>query len=207
LESRSTIIHRTVRCVSRATASQRNGRLQREQCADSSRRVRAAARRRTGQLIVPVRCGTRLSGAPRRQSSNGRNRQNPNGWVTWLAYRTVSGSAPDCLVRPSTDSLPNGYVVVEGYKYPPTTTTPSIQVFQTSHSIQELVQSIQDTIQKNQSLSKSQIHSNHLVTRERVLLVFFELLFLDCFLLPHSCSSSTCNQSKRHQLCGGPCGV
>jgi hypothetical protein len=46
--------------------------------------------------------------------------------------------APDCPVRPSTDSLPNGYVVVEGYKYPPTTTTPSIQDFQTSHSIQEL---------------------------------------------------------------------
>jgi hypothetical protein len=26
---------------------------------------------------------------PRSQSSNGRNRQNPNGWVTWLAHRTV----------------------------------------------------------------------------------------------------------------------
>jgi hypothetical protein len=86
----------------------------------------------------------------------------------WLAHRTVFGGAPDCPVRPSKDSLPNGYVVVEGYKYPPTTTTPSIQVFQTSHSIQELVQSIQDTIQKNQSLSKSQIHSKLLLTRERV---------------------------------------
>jgi hypothetical protein len=30
----------------------------------------------------------------------------------------VSGGAPNCPVRPSTDSLPNGYVVVEGYKYP-----------------------------------------------------------------------------------------
>jgi hypothetical protein len=109
--------------------------------------------------------------------------------VTWLAHQTVSGGAPDCPVRPSTDSLPNGYVVVEGYKYPPTTTTtPSIQVFQTSHSIQELVQSIQDTIQKNQSLFKSQIHFKLLVTREReFLLVFFELLFLDHFLLPLSC--------------------
>jgi hypothetical protein len=57
--------------------------------------------------------------------------------------------APDSSVRLSTYSLPNGYVVVEGYNYPPTTTTPSIQVFQTSYSIQELVQSIQDTIQKN----------------------------------------------------------
>jgi hypothetical protein len=139
---------------------------------------------------MPVRCYTRLSGAPRCQSSNGRNRQNPNGWVTWLAHRTVSGGAPDCPVRPSTDSLPNGWFGAWGYKYPPTTTTPSIQDFQRSHSIQELVQSIQDTIQNNQSLSKSQIHSKPLVTRERVLLVFFELLFLDHFLLPHSCSSS-----------------
>jgi hypothetical protein len=46
-------------------------------------------------------------------------------------------------------------VVVEGYKYSPTTTTPSIQASSTPHSIQELVHSILDTIQKNQSLSKS----------------------------------------------------
>jgi hypothetical protein len=105
-----------------------------------------------------------------------------------------------CSVRPSTAALPNGGFGGWGYKYPPTTTIQGIQVFQTSHSIQELVQSIQDTIQKNQSLSKSQTHSKHLVTRERVLLVFFELLFLDRFLLPLSCSQDTCNQSKRHQV-------
>ena len=94
-----------------------------------------------------VRCNTGLSGAPRCQSSNGRNCQNPDGCVTWLAHRTVSGGAPDCPVRPSTYSLPNGWFGGWGYKYPPTITTSSIQVFQTSHSIQELVQSIQDTIQ------------------------------------------------------------
>jgi hypothetical protein len=119
------------------------------------RRSQSRRQRRTGQWTVPVQCSTGLSGATWRQRSNGQNLQNPNGWVTWLAHRTVSGGAPDCPVLPSTDNLPNGYVVVEGYKYPSTTTTPSIQVFQTSHSIQELVQSIQDTIQKNQSLSKS----------------------------------------------------
>jgi hypothetical protein len=81
-------------------------------------------------------------------------------------------------MRPSTTTIPNGYVVVECYKYPPTTTTPSIQVSSTSHSIQELVHSLLDTIQKNQSLSKSQIHSKHLVTRESVFFVFFALLFL-----------------------------
>jgi hypothetical protein len=117
------------------------------------------------------------------QCSNGRLCQNPNGWVTWLAHRTVR-----CAHRQQPS--PTAVLVVEGYKYPPTTTTPGIQVSSTPHSIQELVHSILDTIQKNQSLSKSQIHSIHLVTRESVLLVFFELLFLDRFLLPHSCSLS-----------------
>jgi hypothetical protein len=89
---------------------------------------------------------------------------NPNDWVTWLAHRTVSDGAPDCPVRSSTAVCPNGCLVVEGYKYPPTTTTTSIQVFQGSHSIQELVHSLLDTNQKNQSLFKCQTHSNHLVT-------------------------------------------
>jgi hypothetical protein len=81
------------------------------------------------------------------KASNGHKLQNPNGWVTWLAHRTVSGGAPDCPVHPSTTAVPNGYVVVEGYKYPPTTTTPRIQVSSTSHSIQELVHSLLDIIQ------------------------------------------------------------
>jgi hypothetical protein len=67
---------------------------------------------------VPVRCGIGLSGAPRYQSSNGRNRQNPNGWVTWLAHRTVSSGAPDCPVRPSTATLLNGCFGGWGYIYP-----------------------------------------------------------------------------------------
>jgi hypothetical protein len=105
------------------------------------------------------------------KASNGRLRPNPNGWVTWLAHRTVR-----CAHRQQ--PLPNGCLAVEGYKYASTTSTPIIQVSSTSHSIQELVHSLLDTIQKNQSLFKSQIHSKHLVTRESVLFVFFALLFL-----------------------------
>jgi hypothetical protein len=71
------------------------------------------------------------------KASNGQKLQNPNGWVTWLAQRTVSGGAPDCPVCPSTVACPNGCLVVEGYKYPPTT-TPSIQDLWVSHSLQEL---------------------------------------------------------------------
>jgi hypothetical protein len=58
-----------------------NGRLQREQCADNSRRVRAAPEGTPDS----EQC---LSDAPRSKSSNSRNRQNPNGWVTWLTHRT-----------------------------------------------------------------------------------------------------------------------
>jgi hypothetical protein len=46
--------------------------------------------------------------------------------------------ALDCLVRPSPAAFPTAILVVEGYKYPSTTTTSSIQVFWRSHSIQEL---------------------------------------------------------------------
>jgi hypothetical protein len=48
------------------------------------------------------------------KGSNGRLRPNPNGWVTWLAHRTVR-----CVHRQQ--PLPNGCLVVEGYKYPSTT--------------------------------------------------------------------------------------
>jgi hypothetical protein len=93
LESRSAIIHWTVRWVTglsglpaeqrlRSATVDSNGRLQREQCADSSRKVRAAPEGAPD-------CEQCLSGAPRCQSSNGRNRQNPNSRVMWLAHRTV----------------------------------------------------------------------------------------------------------------------
>ena len=87
-------------------------------------------------------------------------RSNPNGWVTWLAHRTVSGGAPDCPVRPSTTAFPNHH----------TSRHPS---FQPTHSIQELVHSIQDTNRLNQNLSKSQFHSKQLVTKRESFVVFF----------------------------------
>jgi hypothetical protein len=54
---------------------------------------------------------------------------NPNGWVTWLAHRTVSGGAPDCPVRHATDSLPTTTFGGWGYKYPNHPTFNDIQVF------------------------------------------------------------------------------
>jgi hypothetical protein len=41
-------------------------------------------------------------------------RSEPNGLVTWLAHRTVSGGAPDCPVRPSTAAFTKTASLVVG---------------------------------------------------------------------------------------------
>jgi hypothetical protein len=110
------VCHRTVRCAtgpsdapSGATTLQRNGQLHSALTAlQFAAKSQNRGQRRTGQLTVPVWCGTGLSGATRSQRSNSRLRQNPNGWVTWLAHRTVFGGAPDSPVRPSTTTTSNG---------------------------------------------------------------------------------------------------
>jgi hypothetical protein len=56
-------------------------------------------------------------------------RSNPNGWVTWLAHRTVSGGAPDCPVRHTTTAIPNDHFGGWGYKYPQPPILQGIQVF------------------------------------------------------------------------------
>jgi hypothetical protein len=168
LRARSAIIHRTVRCASGVMAIQRNGRLQkrgrraivREQCAQKSEQSSEA--HRTVNSVCPVPLEDK--------ASNVLKLSNRNGWVTWLAHQTVR-----CAHRQQPSQTTVWWLRAINN---PTTTTPSIQVSSTSHSIQELVHSLLDTIQKNQSLSKSQIHSKHLVTRESVLFVFFALLFL-----------------------------
>jgi hypothetical protein len=107
-------------------------------------------------------------------------RSEPNGPVTWLAHRTVSGGAPDCLVRHTTKALTNGHFGGWGYKYPPTTTLQCIQVFshQTSYKSSRLHSKTQN--KEIKSSPKSGITPNKLVTRER-LLCSFELLRLDHF--------------------------
>jgi hypothetical protein len=78
---------------------------------------------------------------------------------------------------PFASSLPNDYGSGWGYKYPPTTSFISIQAFQTSHSIQEQKTPLHDT-------------SNSLNP-----------------LFSYSYSQVLCKRGKRHQVCGGPCGV
>jgi hypothetical protein len=83
--------------------------------------------------------------------SNGRPAHNPKGWLTWrrteqgtvsVRWRTGLSGAP--IVSSLGRRLPSGW----GYKYPQPPQPIGIQVFQRSHSIQELVHSLQDTFPK-----------------------------------------------------------
>jgi hypothetical protein len=161
LGSHSAIIHRTVRrstglsdvpsgaTVANATV-EFNGRLTTLQCADCARRSQSRRIWRTGQWIGLVRWPT----------CQKLQRSNPNGWVTWLAHRTVSGGAPDCPVRLSTAEFPNDHFGGWGYKYPPTTTLQGTQAFTTSHSIQEQYTILQDTNQSHRSNQSPQLNSS-----------------------------------------------
>jgi hypothetical protein len=161
---RCTIIHRTVRCATRlsgARAEQRlasatvdcNGRLQCYSVQTVRAEVRAAARGAPDSAQY-------LSGAapdcPVPQENKALMVETARtltvGWRGCsteqcpVAHRTVR-----CAQRQQ--PAPTVELVVEGYKYPPTTSTPTIQAFITLHSIQEQNTTLQDT---NQSLWSDQ---------------------------------------------------
>jgi hypothetical protein len=104
------VCHQTVQCTSGVTTTSATVNCNYNSAPDSAT-VRA-------EVIIEDRgapdCSVPLEDKP----SNGQKLQNPNGWVKWLAHRTVSGGTTDCPVRPSTTACPNGCLVVEGYKYP-----------------------------------------------------------------------------------------
>jgi hypothetical protein len=126
---RSAIIHRTVRCASGVTATQR----QRSSAMNNNcTTVRACARRsqdrrqKAHQAVnsdCPVHHRT-----VRWPSCQKLQRSEPNGRVTWLAH-------VDCPVHHATEALTNGHFGGWGYKYPQPPTIHFIQVFslQTSY--------------------------------------------------------------------------
>jgi hypothetical protein len=84
------------------------------QCATVRARVRAAPDGAPDSLQD-------LSGAPptaQRLHLSELQRSEPNGRLTWLAHRTVSGGAPDCPVRHATAAFQRPLFGGWGYKYP-----------------------------------------------------------------------------------------
>jgi hypothetical protein len=123
LRRSSIIIHRTVRWVTGLSGGspdcpvrqRSNGHL----CAtvdfdnEQYRTVHAAEVRAEGQR------GTGLSDAAWGQSPQRSTSSNPNEEDDVAAHQTLSGGAPDCLVRPSPAAFSNGYNLVGVYKYHP----------------------------------------------------------------------------------------
>jgi hypothetical protein len=130
IEDGSAIIHRTVRCASGATATSRatvdcsalNCRL----CAQRSEHAQLA------HWTVYRTCLVHHQTAQRPHLSE-LQRSNPNGWLTWLAHRAVSGGAPDCPVRHATAAFQRPHFGGWGYKYPNHPTFNGIQVFHLQH--------------------------------------------------------------------------
>ena len=145
--------HQTVRCASGATTSSRvtvdcnalNARLRTQRTED------AQLAHRTVYRTCPVHHRT-----AQRPHQSELQRSNPNGRMTWLAHRTVSGGAPDYPVRHATAAFQRPLFGGWGYKYPNHPTFNCIQVFQTSTPYKSY--SIQyKTHQRDQILS--QLHT------------------------------------------------
>jgi hypothetical protein len=119
------VSHRTVRCASGATTTSRatvdcntfNARLH------AQRTEHAQLAHRTVYRTCPVHHRT-----AQRPHKSEIQRSNPNGLLTWLAHRTVSGGAPDCPVRHATTAFQGPLCGGWGYKYPNHPTFNGIQV-------------------------------------------------------------------------------
>jgi hypothetical protein len=120
------VSHRTVRSASGAMATSRQrstaNAFNALQCAPESEQRQTA--HRTVYRTCPVHHRT-----AQRPHQSELQQSNPNGLLTWLAHRTVSGGTPDCPVCHATDSLPTATFGGWGYKYPNHPTIHCIQVF------------------------------------------------------------------------------
>jgi hypothetical protein len=122
------VSHQTVRCASGATATSRatvdcnafNARLR------AQRTEHAQLAHRTVYRTCPVHHRT-----AQRPHQSELQRSNPNGRLTWLAHRTVSGGA--MRQQPS-----NGHILVVGAINTPTTPHSMASKFSTFNTLQEL---------------------------------------------------------------------
>jgi hypothetical protein len=127
-------------------------------------------------------------------------RSNPNGWVTWLAHRTVR-----CALR--RQSSPTAILVVGAIN------TPQPPLFKASKHSLLLIQYKSSTQHSKTQIKASdqiKVHNSTLVFRtcEKIgLCSFVVLVAWLAFLFVPFLLSKPCKQSKRHLMCGGPSGV
>jgi hypothetical protein len=125
---------------------------------------------------------------------------NPNGWVTWLAHRTVR-----CAIQQKPS--PTAILVVGAIN------TPQPPLFKASKHSLHLIQ-----YKSNTQHSKTQIKASDRIKVPNSTLVFRTCEEIDlcsfvslvawlAFFFLSFLLSNPCKRSKRHQLCGGPCGV
>jgi hypothetical protein len=127
-------------------------------------------------------------------------RSNPNGWVTWLAHRTDR-----CAIRQQPS--PMAILVVGAIN------TPQPPLFKTSkHSLIFIQYKSNTQHSKTQikATDRIKVYNSTLVFRtcEKIdLCSFVVLVAWLAFLFLSFLLSKPCKRSKRHQLCGGLCGV
>jgi hypothetical protein len=101
-------------------------------CACAQRKEHAQLAHRTVYRTCPVH--HRTAQRPRLSELQ---RSNPNGLLTWLAHRIVSGGAPNCPVRHATTTFQQPFLVV-GAINTPTTPHSMASKFSTFNILQEL---------------------------------------------------------------------
>jgi hypothetical protein len=84
---------------------------------------------------------------------------NPNGLLTWLAHRTVSGGAPDCPVRHATAHFQWPFLVV-GAINTPTTPHSMASKFPLFYTLQELAFNTRHTKEIKSSSNSTQSYND-----------------------------------------------
>jgi hypothetical protein len=126
--------HRTVRCASGATTTSHatvdcnalNARLRAQRTEDTQ------LAHQTVYRTCPVHHRT-----TQRPHKSELQRSNPNGPLTWLVHRTVSGGAPDCPVRHATSHFQRPFLVVGAINTPTTPHSMASKFFH-FYTLQEL---------------------------------------------------------------------
>jgi hypothetical protein len=166
----SAIIHRTCPVSQRSNGYiSANGHLQRHLMRASAQK---SGMRKTAHQTVYSTCSVHHRTA-RRPHQLELQRSNPNGWVTWLAHRTLSGAPCDSSLH-QTASLVVGAINTPNH--------PSVKSSKFS-TFQLLTRALAFNSRHTKVIKSSPIPHKALVISERDLLCSFELLRLDCFLL------------------------